>query len=88
MLATLAQIPVFFQAHVVCKHFGFSGTAHAYTTKETFKSNIRPDFIIKELHCNGDENRLEECSYEVYTPTDIWQTKINLAGVVCLSNCK
>ena len=73
---------------MICKHFGFSESAHAYTIKESFKSKIRPDFIIKELNCNGDEERIEYCSYEVYAPKTILANEVNIAGVVCVSNCK
>lgn len=76
------------EAHVICKHFGFSKSAHAYTIKESFKSKVRPDFIIKELKCNGDEERIEYCSYEVYDPKVILSKEVNIAGVVCVSNCK
>ena len=76
------------EAHVICKQNGFSEKAHAFTIKETFDSKIRPSFIIRNLQCNGDESRIEHCSYDVYTPTNIWQSKLNIAGVVCVSKSK
>ena len=76
------------EAHVICKQFGFSERAHAYTLKETFKSKIKPDFILRNLNCQGDESKIEHCSYDIYEATNLWQTRLNIAGVVCVSKSK
>ena len=66
---------------VVCRQLGFSGLARV--TSNSHFGSVPSSFVMDDVECNGDEDRLEDCSAT-------WNYEDNCsgsegAGVVCLT---
>lgn len=65
------------EANVVCRQLGFAqGNA---TTESLFGVVYTSNFAMDDIHCEGDEEHLQDCSYDSVDDCNIWEG----AGVIC-----
>ena len=65
------------QANVVCRHLGYLGAVRF--TRESEFGRVDAVFAMDDVHCQGNETRIEDCSF---SPTDDCGADEG-AGVVC-----
>lgn len=72
----------FKEAQVVCKQLGFDTLQTLGYSKNLFGTDKYPAFVMKELQCNGQEEKLEDCSYNLE-----YESKANaVASVFCMNH--
>ena len=68
---------------MICREYGYENGASAYSIDTLFQSNSKPDYIIEDLECSGDEDKIDDCQFSINWDFPLDFTNPGIFGVVC-----